>query len=371
MRCCSGPPVMVATTAVTAWCSRPSGWRALTPMWAVPSIPFLGMHVSNYALVLPGYVLVAAGAVVLLTSWPAHGGMRASPGDWICNCREREPKRAAAPAAVRRARFAAVRCASSRGTQLTPWGSWGEVYELGIRPVRAHRHDGRQRRVLFPAPGWSRHPGIGGDVRRRLFRTAEAPPKALTNAGRCAALAVAVALVTSLIGSLLIDYPVLETVNLSSPPPISRYLGSAALSALTWPRLRHHDFLLSTSFWGAFGWLNRLLPEWAITVCVTVSSMTAIALLVSASRRRDAVLMKSLAVVALGSVASFLAYVVVTLEKPPDVHGRYLLRALLVRPRRDQHGQHPGRPACVRRVAQRHACRDPHPGARPAPLLRS
>ncbi len=97
------------------------------------------------------------------------------------------------------------------------------------------------------------------------------------------------------------------------------------MSALTWPRLRHHDFLLSTSFWGAFGWLDRLLPEWAITVCVTVSSMTAIALLVSASRRRDAVLMKSLAVVALGSVASFLAYVVVTLKTSPDVHGRYLL----------------------------------------------
>ena len=38
-----------------------------------------------------------------------------------------------------------------------------------------------------------------------------------------------------------------------------------------------------------------------------------------------AVLMKSLAVIALGAVASFLAYVVVTLKTSPDVHGRYLL----------------------------------------------
>lgn len=318
-----GTAVMIGTAAVSAWCRRPHGWRALTPLWTVPSIPFLGMHVSNYALVLPGYVLVAAGAAVLLTggrnAWKS--GVLLGTGFAIAA----SGSRSALPLLPLLAALVSLRFVTpAPGIRTHALAFWGGL-SLGIlglfAPVGTIDVSGASIFVLPVGGAVAVAAMCVGDLRRAVPSTATT----LTNGGRFAALAGAIAIVASLVGSLLIDYPVLETVSLSAPPPIARYLGSATLSALTWPRLRHHDFLLSTSFWGAFGWLDRLLPEWAITVCVTASSVAVIALLVSASRRRDAVLMKSLAVIALGAVASFLAYVVVTLKTSPDVHGRYLL----------------------------------------------
>ena len=172
--------------------------------------------------------------------WPARMEVRASPGDWICNCREREPKRAAAPAAARRARVAAVRCAVTRDPNSHP-GILGRSLArvlglfapIGTMDVSGASFSCSRLRVAV---------GLAAMCVGDFQRTAEAPPKALTNTGRCAALAVAVALVTSLIGSLPDRLPCSRNRQPLVAAANITVSGSAALSALTWPRLRHHDF---------------------------------------------------------------------------------------------------------------------------------
>jgi len=129
---------------------------------------------------------------------------------------------------------------------------------------------------------------------------------------------------TTLLTSLVLDYPHLPGVHPLAKPDEVPYLLDVLATAFS-PRLRDQDFLLVTSFWGTFGWVNRALPELVVTT-LTVLTTTAAVLTVAGVYRRDGRQgVARIGLVIAGAVASLAAYAVSTLRYSPDIQGRYLV----------------------------------------------
>ena len=143
-------------------------------------------------------------------------------------------------------------------------------------------------------------------------------------AGYCGATAAAV-LGALMLASLVVDFPVLEYVDLDHRPEATAYVGRALLSALGMFRLRHPDVLMSTSFWVGFGWLDAIPPTWLTIFLTTMTGLALISLLLQFAMRRSVVGVAWLGVIGIGWAVTLPLYAVVALKYSPDLHGRYLL----------------------------------------------
>ncbi len=133
------------------------------------------------------------------------------------------------------------------------------------------------------------------------------------------------------LASLAVRLPRLEPAGVGvHPSTLQTYVGQTLASIITAVRLRDPDFLLSTTFWGAFGWVDTLLPS-ALLVLLPLSTGVAAAVLLSGLRAAPGARRFCwLITIAIAFLATMVAYAAATFRLAPDLHGRYLIGPYLV-----------------------------------------
>lgn len=318
--------------------------RLFIPLLLVPTLPFFGMHVSNHAFLASAYVLVAAGVVLAFL-----GGARASTSGLLLGAgmalglvagRSSLPLLPLVAAAALTRLLEAAGPSRDRFRRAALFWAGLSVSLVALHLLRVDLPQTRVNELVAGLSGPARllrllidWPAAAGFVVCCAGALAEwtmaRPPEAwrggrLDELARGAAVLAAAMLCVVLAGSVWMDYPHVATVDLLHRPPAGRYLQSVLETAAT-PRLRDADLLMTTSFWGGFGWLDRLLPGWAIALYTALTALGLIVLLSIIARTRDTVLFVRGLLIFLGAIGSLAAYAVGTLRYSPDIHGRYLL----------------------------------------------
>jgi len=135
----------------------------------------------------------------------------------------------------------------------------------------------------------------------------------------------AAAIAASMLLSLGVDFPTVRYIGRADPPEAWHYAIVAMLSSLGTFRLRDPDFLMSTSFWGGFGWLDAIPPGWFIVALTTLTACALIGLLLHLAKHRSASRIMWLVIIAAGWIITVPIYAVATWRYSIDVHGRYLI----------------------------------------------
>jgi hypothetical protein len=141
---------------------------------------------------------------------------------------------------------------------------------------------------------------------------------------RRAGPALAVLVLVSLAASLFIDYPQLVREPprpLTAPERVTAVLGSMA----TMFRLSQPDFLLASSFWVGFGWLDTMPKPPFQAFVVALVALAAAALFVHVGQHQQARRFLWLLILGVGSVASLVLYTLTTQGLPMALGGRYLV----------------------------------------------
>ncbi|MEP6592243.1 MAG: hypothetical protein ABJC51_01055, partial [Acidobacteriota bacterium] len=333
-----------AVWVVTLGAEAPFRHLAFVPLLVVPTLPFFGMHVSNHAFLASAYVLVASGILLVFIggrhACAAGVLLGAGMGLGLIAGRSSLPLLPLVGAAAASRLIIAGRAPANRLKDAALFWSGFALCLAGVHLLRGDIPQDRIDAVLAGLPGPARRldifiewPTAAGGVffvasmlaEWRLARDSDAWtagwPGAFT---RGAALAAALLLTLILAGSLWLTYPHVASVDLLHRPPSWDYLRSVLATAAT-PRLRDADLLLTTSFWGGFGWLDRLLSPWAIAAYTGLTGVGLIVLLSTIARTRNVPLFLRGALLFLGAAASLAVYAVGTLRYSPDIHGRYLL----------------------------------------------
>jgi len=158
-------------------------------------------------------------------------------------------------------------------------------------------------------------------IRRRLA----APGRFVSGSLRWLCYGVAGAILVSLIVSIFVPYPTLQTLEVAPEASVRAYVGRVLVVALSGMRLRHHDLLLSASFWEGFGWVDTLPGDGFVSVLVLLSAIAAACLLVFIGRtgqHRRAIWLALLGVAWVGAIA---LYAVSSYYLHRNLLGRYLV----------------------------------------------
>jgi hypothetical protein len=157
---------------------------------------------------------------------------------------------------------------------------------------------------------------------RRTFSQAWARPAGIFV--RWAALALAAAVGLSLLGSLFLSYPQLELEPLQ---PLSRTAFATRILATmaTMFRLRDPNFLLHSTFWAGFGWLDTMPDATFLSTLALLTAACLIALLLYLARHRDVRRFFWLLALGLGSAIALVIYALSIHGLPMALQGRYLI----------------------------------------------
>jgi len=98
-----------------------------------------------------------------------------------------------------------------------------------------------------------------------------------------------------------------------------------AATLLTSLRLRNPDIMTYVSFWGGFGWIDTIPPNWFLLVFSLLTAVGLVVLLLDIVVTRDARRLVWLLALGTGWIASAAAYAYVCYQVPVNVHGRYLI----------------------------------------------
>jgi hypothetical protein len=139
---------------------------------------------------------------------------------------------------------------------------------------------------------------------------------------RPAAWAAVVLVPLSFTGSLLVAYPVLP---LSQPLAASQRVATVLGSMATMFRLKDPDFLLASSFWVGFGWLDTMPGPVFQALLVMLVALALVALLRSTAQRQEARRFAWLLVLGAGATAALVLYTLATQTVPIALGGRYLI----------------------------------------------
>jgi hypothetical protein len=319
---------------------------AFVPLLLAPTIPFFGMHISNHAFLTSAYVLMACGVLLVFLGGPkAHIsgvllGLGVATG--AVAGRSSLPLLPLVGAAIAARILTPVTDGVSRARSAAIFWFGIALSLVGVHLLRAELPPERLAQVLASLP----------DALRPFAIVIEQPVAcgivicvagALTDllAGRRSGVGLSAGsikgTVTRLLSylaagivclvlsaSVLLHYPHVPPVQLQNRPPARDYL-SAVMSTAATPRLRDPDMLLTTSFWGGFGWLDRLLPSWAIVAYTLVTAAALVGLLITIGRTRNVALFVRGSLILAGGAVSLAIYAVGTLHYSPDIHGRYLI----------------------------------------------
>jgi hypothetical protein len=139
-----------------------------------------------------------------------------------------------------------------------------------------------------------------------------------------ASVALAAAVGISLLGSLFLRYPQLELEpleRLSCPAFTTRILATMT----TMFRLRDPNFLLHSTFWAGFGWLDTMPDSIFVSALVFLAAICLIALLFHLARHRDIRRFLWLLALGVGSAIALVIYALSIYGLPMALQGRYLI----------------------------------------------
>ena len=313
----------------------------LPALTLVPMVPFLAMAFSNHVWLLGGYILLAGAAAAMLLdsdqddAWPAVL-LSAGIGLVILGGHSAWPLAAMILAIIAAARVGALQ--HVRLAQARFWIPVAAVVPLTF-VLSGHRYAAAlQQGVRLPYVALMATlvacAAVGGAaaVERRLHAAVpvrDVLSRPATRAARGLAVVITAGIATTMAWSLFTVLPRVPYVNVSDRPSVPGYLRDVLLSAGTFFRVRHHDFLLSTSFWAAFGWLDTR-PEELDTIFVVVSACLAVAATWRFAAAATVASLLRVGVMLAGFVAALLCYAAATMLFSPDLHGRFLIGLYLV-----------------------------------------
>jgi hypothetical protein len=338
-----------ATALAAATVAEPFPQLLVVPLLLVPSLPFFAMHVSETAQLCAIYVLLAAAIAILFldgprtdwaglplglatglmlaggrSPWPLAGLVAAVlAGRVVLGSRASDPRRAAivfwCGFAAGVAALFLIQNEAYRGMRIR----WGEAFTAGI-PV------GLRSAVewLFDRPVVAVALCAGVALLEIALRRPRERVGARLAAGspglvRVAGFAVAGLVLLSLAGSLVLHYPQLELAPrrvLTASERVEAVLATMA----TLFRLSEPNFLLATSFWVGFGWLDTSPGPLFQALLIALLASSSLLLLRHIAVRSEARRLLWLLVLAVGGAIALVLYTVTTQVAKP-LHGRYLI----------------------------------------------
>jgi hypothetical protein len=323
-----------------------AGTRLPVPLLllVVPTLPFFATHVAEFALVTDAYILLAASLCVLLADGPmAHRigfPLGASMALALLSGRSAAPILPLFAAALAGRVVLGQRGGSRRATAIF-WITCGaglslfpifvsEAFKSGLWPRYTEESVATWFRlaagVLRTYPSLLLATVPLGYGLERLFQ--RLPSSALgwsQRAIRAVGYTMAAAVVLSLAGSLIVRFPTLPTLEVASRPTAGAYVWDVLLVGLTSLRLAGPDLLLSSSFWGGFGWIDTVLPAGVVAVLAAIVATGVLLTGVSIVRHRDARHTVWILLLGSGGVAALAAYAVSNYFLNRNLHGRYLV----------------------------------------------
>jgi hypothetical protein len=321
------------------------------PFLFVPSLPFFAMHVSETAVLCSTYVVLATSLAVLFLDGPdAHWAglpLGLATGLMLAGGRSPWPLAAIVAAAlVTRLVLGAGPPARARRAALVFWSG----FALGTGSFFLVLNDAFARMVhayarfvpsaLRPLAEWRGAPllGVGllvlaavlestlAPLRPRVASVLRVPAELLARWG---AFALVFWVVVSLVGSLFLSYPQLP-LEPRHPMSVGERTTAVLATMGTLFRLRDPNFLLSTTFWVGFGWLDAIPGPLFQSLLVVLTAVPTVGLLVALSRPDQVRRFVWLTALGLGGVVALVLYAVVTQELPMALQGRYLIGWYLV-----------------------------------------
>jgi len=325
-------------------------WLVFTFLF-VPSLPFFAMHVSETALLSSIYVLLATGLGVLFLDGPrAHwAGIPVGLATGLMLAAGRSPWPLAglvALALVGRLLLGTRGAVRAPHAALSFWVSLATgaalfflLQDAGYRAMT----DNWSRHFTRSLPPWLRETGewlrarpaaVAGLIaagatleivlgRPRMWLAARLEAGARPLVPRAAFILI-VPVVLSVLGSVFVSYPQLPLVSarrLSAPERVVAVLSTMA----TLFRVVEHNFLLHSSFWVGFGWLDTMPGPALQSLLVLLVALALVALLRSIALRRELRRLIWLLVIGAGAVASLILYTLSTQMVPLAMGGRYLI----------------------------------------------
>jgi hypothetical protein len=325
-------------------------WLAF-PFLFVPSLPFFAMHVSETALLCSIYVLLAISLAVLFGDGPgshwAGAPLGLATGLMLAGGRSPWPLTALVAAALLgRAVLGPKAALRPRRDALVFWGGFGlgaAVFFLLLDDAYRTMTELWARHFSRSIPSGLRAAGewllarpaaaaglaalglavetTAGPLRARVATWLERRSRSLV---RWTALGLFALVLVSFAVSLLVPFPQLpleEPRPLTAPERVTAVVGTMA----TMFRLADPNFLLSSTFWVGFGWLDTMPGPPFQGLLVLLVGLALCALLLRIARLGEGRRLLWLAALAAGSLGSLVLYTLSTQGMPMALQGRYLI----------------------------------------------
>jgi hypothetical protein len=321
------------------------------PFLFVSSLPFFAMHVSETALLCSIYVILATSLAALFldgprTAW-AGAPLGLATGLMLAGGRSPWPLAGLVALALLGRVLLGTRGAPNAPRQaLSFWGGFAAgaavFFALESDAYRAMRTTWAYH-FTGSFPSWLRsgaewllaHPaaaaglvGVGAACEIALQRPREwlAARLGVRMQGlvRRTALTLVGLVLISLAGSLFLDYPQLDLEPKRALAAAERVAAVLATTG-TMFRLREPNFLLSSSFWGGFGWLDTMPGPAFQAVLVALVACALVLLLRHVARHEQARRLLWLVILGVGGAVALVLYTLSTQSLPKALHGRYLI----------------------------------------------
>jgi hypothetical protein len=324
--------VAAASAISVAWAAADAPQLLCLPYLLVPALPFFAVSLSDVALTMSAYVVLAASTVVVLLDGPRASAaglpLGLACGVMLAGGRSAWPL-AAAPLALGTARVVLGPREGGRRATLLFWGGFAAgasvfllladgVYRAGLAGQRVAALAPlalgplAQWVASAPAAPLALAPVAAAlelalvPARRRV--AALAAGRSALVVRRAARLAEG-GLGASLLLSLVVDFPRLPVLTAHpNPYAAGEYVRLVAAAALTSFRLTAPDFLLARLFWTGFGWFDALPGPALPTALGAATALSAIGLLLRLARHPDARRALWLLALAAGLGASLVLY---------------------------------------------------------------
>jgi hypothetical protein len=344
--------VAAASVLSVSLVSEPFPQWLVYPFLFVPSLPFFAMHVSESATLCALYVLLGTSLAVLCLDGPRAdwAGLPLGLATGLMLGAGRSPW-PLAPLVV-----AALVCRAALGSRQTGgagraalrfWAGFAlgaAVFPLVLDDSYRRMTEGYASNYTgFLPPGlrdlgaWLlAHPfaaALLAPGAAAALETAIAPLRArlvarfaevLRRVAARTASALALLVVVSLVGSLFVGYPQLplEPTHVLTP---GERVGLVLATMATMFRLTEPNFLLASTFWVGFGWLDTMPGSTFQGLVVALAGIAVAALLRHVGRRRQLRRFVWLLSIAAGGAAALVLYTLSTQGLVTALHGRYLI----------------------------------------------
>lgn len=345
--------VCTAMVGLLSTAKRPE--TAVGMLLLVPTLPFFGTYVSNYAPVVAAYVIVASACLVLFLDGPrAHfAGVPLGLGFAFAVA----ATRSALPMIVMLLMVLLGRAAlRGRGEREGSLGRtaifWSGIlagvaalawlfteryaWRMGIELARVSSRATSIASMALTHPWLMAGATLAAVVALEGFcslgrRASKGRiQKQVARWIRPTCLLGIAAVVTTLVGSIWLNLPHLTPVRSAGPVTVGTYVRETLATVATPFRLRDPDFLLSTTFWGGFGWVDTILPPFVLALLSVGTAAATIVVLHRLSVSRDVRRFCWLLTSALAFFATVTVYAATTFWMSPDLHGRYLIGPYLL-----------------------------------------